>query len=485
VKAKTKLKNIILILASALIIALVCINFFNEKPLAQSTPSIELNAGLTSIEDDTNVLSNVDNLGTDSAVYSWTVDGGEIMTLNYPFNTGTTQTDFSGSGNHGTPANGAATSNTDCVVGHCISFDGSNDQLNTTAINVSSDELTISMWVNDVFTNTNPWSTIIAIKPIGSSSACGLVYDIPSDTFYNFCTTSGVNMGTIATVTDNDWHHLVGVWSKTTGRKIYLDGVMVNSRPDVLDSTSDLTGTLETRIGWGRTGAGGEYFKGGIDELQIYNRALSAEQISILYNDGLQNLASPRSIHKNETDLSEQWNLSVTPITTAGLIGSPVTSSNTVDIEATVTCSNPPADLVSWWDGDDISGSTVNDIFGSNSGIFENGATTANGHTDDAISLDGTTSQRVLIANHSSLEPQVFTVGAWVKANSLLYGVQGPVVVTKDTNTAGNGVSYAILGPGTTGKFNPNIRFTDGTQPSLFTTSTFTTGVWYYLALSC
>jgi len=77
-------------------------------------------------------------------------------------------------------------------------------------------------------------------------------------------------------------------------------------------------------------------------------------------------------------------------------------------------CVTPPSGMVSWWDGDAVSGTAVSDIIGSNHGALLNGATTAPGKVGDAFSLDG--------INDYVQAPYVysgpFTVDLWVKSGS-------------------------------------------------------------------
>ena len=50
--------------------------------------------------------------------------------------------------------------------------------------------------------------------------------------------------------------------------------------------------------------------------------------------------------------------------------------------------------------------------------------------------------------------------------------------------SAGGGVSYAILGPGTTGKFNAYVRFTDATQPRVISSNSFSFNAWHHVAMT-
>ena len=79
----------------------------------------------------------------------------------------------------------------------------------------------------------------------------------------------------------NTWVHLVGVYDGTTWR-LYRNGVEVGA-------TVDSVGALEMDADWavGARGTGTErYFNGYMDEVAIWNRALSADEVTTLHTAG-------------------------------------------------------------------------------------------------------------------------------------------------------------------------------------------------------
>src|SRR5690606_17098885 len=120
-------------------------------------PSIQLNTGVTSLALGMDMTSQLTGLNPGETVaYQWMYDpdGGGIlpvehfMSLNVPFNTGSTQRDFSGnSGTNGTVTN-AIVQTSGCQVGACISFDGNGDYVTfpDTTVWDFNDELTFSVW---------------------------------------------------------------------------------------------------------------------------------------------------------------------------------------------------------------------------------------------------------------------------------------------------------------------------------------------------
>ncbi len=88
------------------------------------------------------------------------------------------------------------------------------------------------------------------------------------------------------------------------------------------------------------------------------------------------------------------------------------------DLAGTLVCPQAcvpaPSGLVSWWDGDSVSGTTATDIQDGNDGTLMNGATTAPGKVGDAFILDGV-GDYVFIGNPPNLQlTQGVTVDAWV-----------------------------------------------------------------------
>lgn len=84
------------------------------------------------------------------------------------------------------------------------------------------------------------------------------------------------------------WHHIVG--TRTGGvASIYVDGVLRTTASNTLGTSANcnLTGLIGLNIGIGNDGAGNwERFQGYIDEVGFWNRALNADEVTMLYNGG-------------------------------------------------------------------------------------------------------------------------------------------------------------------------------------------------------
>src|SRR5262249_12732162 len=143
-------------------------------------------------------------------------------------------------------------------------------------------EMTIEAWVFldrlpqfDFVTGQN--RRAVVVKGDGNRWEYGLnIYASGSVEFDllnpNGCGYGGTSGGQIAL---GQWHHLVGTLKKGQVTRIYLDGQIVGERTsgfsgDTADGTSPLF--------IGRRGDG-QFFDGIVDEVSIYNRALSSNEI--------------------------------------------------------------------------------------------------------------------------------------------------------------------------------------------------------------
>jgi len=78
-------------------------------------------------------------------------------------------------------------------------------------------------------------------------------------------------------VTDGQWHHIVVTWerNKVNGFRSYLDGLLVGQRNSADADLPDLNsgGTL------GGSVDGGEYMNGSLDEVRLWNRSMTEEEV--------------------------------------------------------------------------------------------------------------------------------------------------------------------------------------------------------------
>ena len=83
-----------------------------------------------------------------------------------------------------------------------------------------------------------------------------------------------------STIPANTWTFVVGTYDGTTMRE-YINGVQVGTLAGAFTPS-----ILTTTGGYNIDQEEGEYFPGLINDVRVYNRALSATQIAAMYNGG-------------------------------------------------------------------------------------------------------------------------------------------------------------------------------------------------------
>ncbi len=159
-------------------------------------------------------------------------------------------------------------------------------------------------------------------------------------------------------IVNTDWHHLVATYDGQT-IKIYVDAVLLvskNTSGNLKSSTSPVYIGSENPI---------NYFDGSVDEVAVYSKALSQDEISLLY--------------ANTPD--------------------PGTGEDA---------------LVSWWKFNENSGTTVTDSKGGNNGTIH-GAQWVTGVEGSALSFDGN-NDFIIVPNADNLNvTDQITIMAWAK----------------------------------------------------------------------
>ena len=202
---------------------------------------------------------------------------------------GITATDSSGNGNDGTLTNGPTW--TTGQVDGALSFDGSNDYVDC-GNNASLDfdtNLTISIWFN--LTNTIDSDFVgkdVLISRATSASSSDNDWSLAFNDDDNGRLRFGTFGDNIQTATASwiggNWYQVSIVQISSTEGYVYVNGVEDNYNSDY--NPGGINGVLNNILTIGRNIAPAEtnYFNGLIDEVRVHNRALSAAEITELYN---------------------------------------------------------------------------------------------------------------------------------------------------------------------------------------------------------
>ncbi|MDD4358698.1 MAG: LamG domain-containing protein [Candidatus Pacebacteria bacterium] len=185
----------------------------------------------------------------------------------------------------------------DCVSGNCLNFDG-NDYIDC-GRDVSLDitgNMTVGVWIKP---NSVTSYKMIATKSGGTISETQWEIRTYTDRV-EFLASNGINNPYIAYkagLSIGTWHYAVGIL-KNNVFSVYLNGVKgVDATLQGTQTTTDYS----TKIGTRKDATELNYnFNGLIDDLRIYNAALSSSQIEQNYIAGLNLLLKNGAISKEE-----------------------------------------------------------------------------------------------------------------------------------------------------------------------------------------
>jgi hypothetical protein len=213
------------------------------------------------------------NVTVSNGSSGWTVPSGLVAAYTFSEGTGTTTADASGGGNTGMLSGPSWT--TSGRFGSALQFDGVND-LVTIADAASLDlstGMTVEAWVNpDVLSG---WRTVV-LKEAPSGLAYALYANDNLPRWAGYINTGGPDLSakSSSALPLNVWSHVAVTYEGTTIR-LYQNGTQVG--------TQAATGRIIATSGVLRIGGNTvwpEWFAGRIDEVRIYNRALTPAEIA-------------------------------------------------------------------------------------------------------------------------------------------------------------------------------------------------------------
>lgn len=169
---------------------------------------------------------------------------------------------------------------------NALDFDGLDDNITFKNNYNFSGDFSIEVWVKSETTNGNT-QTIIS-KRESNSQTDG--YDLRIvNNYVSFNWNNGQSLASTYPITTNIWHHLAVTFGSGTYR-LFIDGIEVNNTNGVVPASNAydcILGAMDQT-----TNAPFKplnYFDGGMDELRIWNVALSSDQIHKMMNQEIEN----------------------------------------------------------------------------------------------------------------------------------------------------------------------------------------------------
>jgi hypothetical protein len=295
--------------------------------------------------------------------------------------------DISGNSNNGSLNNGATYKVG--KVGQSFEFDGNNDDVsipNSPSLNFGSNQpMSVEFWA---YRSSNSGLQHL----IGRRNNCDgspinfqFVY-IPNQVIFGAGFGNEVSSGQDLPL--NTWTHIIGTFDGTTFR-IYMNGVLTATASGSLGATS-------APLILGGSGTCPK-FGGKLDEVSIYNRALTQDEISSIFNAGIGGKLKP-----------------------------------------SVTANFNFMDLISVWHAEN----NANDSNGTNNGTLQNGATFIGGKIGQSFDFDGV-NDYISIPDSPSLRPATaLTAQGWFKFDSIVGGTANHLISKPYGSSFGN--SYVM-----------------------------------------
>jgi acyl-CoA thioesterase-1 len=206
--------------------------------------------------------------------------------VHYQFDEGAGTIAHDAFGNYDGTVNGASW--TGGQIGQALFFDGVNDSVNIGDVQLLTNDLTISSWVRTAnFSQVNGYSVSkyntatnereYAVYFNGPANEVHFLIGSSDGSSYSF----GVLSSAASILTNNTWNHIVFTRSGSAAH-CYINGVE-QALAGTINSNNFADTTARLMIG-NRTD-GGRAFLGQIDDVRIYNRVLTAQEVSDLYDE--------------------------------------------------------------------------------------------------------------------------------------------------------------------------------------------------------
>lgn len=211
-----------------------------------------------------------------------------------------TAKDLSGNANNGTVSGATVASG---LNGLCYSFDGVDDYISTN-LSMKNVDKTISFFIKKA-SIVGTGSSIISQWYAPASWQIHIPANVGFINYYSYNGSTSSSIVSSKNVCDNIWHHAVITYVASSNLlSIYIDGIF--------DTSANLTVEENTTSGngiwFGRENGSTVYspFAGSLEDVRIYNRALSADEVNILYELG--NTANKVKQSKNTIYIKGEFN---------------------------------------------------------------------------------------------------------------------------------------------------------------------------------
>lgn len=198
------------------------------------------------------------------------------LVAHWPFDEGLGENVFNValSNDMGTLVNNPLWRTSSCASGNCLEFDGINQHITILSPSVGAEDVSVTFWM---YPDTLSNSTIL-----GTTGTYTRMLQIQDSTQVEFnLGESGVNnyFPITSSFQTGQWQHVVVTKNFQGEVKVYLNGEDVTLGSPTISNVTDITWNL---IGSEKLGDG-KYFNGRLDDIRVYDKELTAEDVTRLY----------------------------------------------------------------------------------------------------------------------------------------------------------------------------------------------------------
>ncbi len=291
-----------------------------------------------------------------------------------------------------------------------------------------------------------------------------------------------------------NWYHIVATYNGST-IKLYVNNIEIASTSGAITMYQD-TG-VSTLIGSPNSLGGGLFFDGDISQVGIWNSALTADEVSSLYNHGLPiDLTTDQAAYESSSNLVGYWRMGSGTLDTYPLIADQTNATLGSELVScgNFECANPDG-VWNTSTGWDVSGGTATyDGSGGTSAISQSIANIQLGRlckvTIDVLSNQGSGANTIFLggtvlnSNHLDVGSYTFYGSFTTNAGLYIYGRSGevfeidnvsvkevggnPAIMTNQTSSdIENGSPYANIVTNGDFELNSDWTFSDSNSTSI------------------
>jgi hypothetical protein len=219
------------------------------------------------------------NLSVSATYWNNTIKSGLDAYFKFDENTGTNLINLINGSNNATSYGSLGYSSG--IINYALNFSNNSKYATISNYLLPQGAKTVSVWVYPISCTSSTDNIIVAGGNTSTRSAFGIGYCYSNGDNLFWAYGQGSDFTSSSSSSLNNWYHVVLSENSSGTRKLYVNGNLVGNKSDTYT-----LGRNAIEIGRGVMGGWGQTDKKVIDELGIWNRELSSDEIIFVYNSG-------------------------------------------------------------------------------------------------------------------------------------------------------------------------------------------------------